>query len=352
MGADEQCEVGRARGKEIGVGEEPALGARSRDADPLRKLRRRQVEHGLRDGRVRPERHSELGKRRALDEGEPDLRDIALRELVEELPQRGALCELVVSRLDRTIRTLEARQRDEQELRGQRPGGRELARDGLEARPRLHVEGEWRDRQRQRLADPPPQRAGADRNDDHEERRGAGNEEERSRHGAIESGPAERRTGSRGTQDYNRRMQIARSDASAAGGFTLIEVLVVIVILGILAALVVPRVLERPDEARAVAAKSDIAAILAGLKLYRLDNQRYPTAEQGLAALIARPTQPPAPPNWKPNGYLERLPKDPWGHPYQYLNPGLRGEIDVYSLGADGQPGGTGIDADIGSWDL
>ena len=140
--------------------------------------------------------------------------------------------------------------------------------------------------------------------------------------------------------------------SAARNGFTLIEVLVVIVILGILAALVVPRVLERPDEARAVAAKSDIAAIVAALKLYRLDNQRYPTTEQGLAALVSRPTTAPIPPNWKPNGYLERLPKDPWGQPYQYLNPGLHGEIDVFSFGADGQPGGTGFDADIGSWDL
>ncbi len=135
-------------------------------------------------------------------------------------------------------------------------------------------------------------------------------------------------------------------------GFTLIEIMVVIVILGILAALVVPRVLDRPDEARVVAARNDVAAIAQALKLYRLDNQRYPTTEQGLAALVSRPTVPPVPPNWKPNGYLERLPKDPWGHPYQYLNPGLRGEIDVFSLGADGQPGGTGIDAEVGSWDL
>ena len=127
--------------------------------------------------------------------------------------------------------------------------------------------------------------------------------------------------------------------------------MVVIVILGILAALVVPRVLERPDEARAIAVRNDIAAISQALKLYRLDNQRYPTTEQGLAALVARPTQPPLPPNWKPNGYVERLPKDPWGGNYQYLNPGLHGEIDVFSFGADGQPGGSGNDTDIGSWD-
>lgn len=135
-------------------------------------------------------------------------------------------------------------------------------------------------------------------------------------------------------------------------GFTLVEVLVVIVILGILAALVVPRIIERPDEARVVAAKADIATVMQALKLYRLDNQRYPTTEQGLVALVTRPQVAPVPTNWKPHGYLERLPKDPWGNAYQYLNPGLRGEIDVFSYGADGQPGGTGIDTDIGSWDL
>ena len=128
--------------------------------------------------------------------------------------------------------------------------------------------------------------------------------------------------------------------------------MVVIVILGILAALVVPRVLERPDEARTVAARNDIATVLQALKLYRLDNQRYPTTEQGLQALVTRPTVEPLPMNWKPNGYIDRLPNDPWGHPYQYLNPGLHGEIDVFSLGADGQPGGNGADADVGSWQL
>lgn len=143
-----------------------------------------------------------------------------------------------------------------------------------------------------------------------------------------------------------------RATPSPARGFTLIEIMVVIVILGVLAALVVPRVLERPDEARVVAAKSDIAAIIAALKLYRLDNQRYPTTEQGLSALVQKPTEAPVPGNWKPGGYLEKLPRDPWGTSYQYLNPGLKAEIDVFSFGGDHQPGGSGTDADVGSWDL
>ena len=135
-------------------------------------------------------------------------------------------------------------------------------------------------------------------------------------------------------------------------GFTLLEVMVVIVILGILAALVVPKIISRPDEARVIAAKQDIASLMQALKLYRLDNQRYPTTEQGLQALLTKPTASPIPQNWKPGGYVERLPKDPWGNPYQYLNPGVRGEIDVFSYGADGAPGGEGNDADIGSWNL
>jgi len=135
-------------------------------------------------------------------------------------------------------------------------------------------------------------------------------------------------------------------------GFTLIEVMIVVVILGVLAAYIVPKIMGRPDEARIVAAKQGIASITQALKMYRLDNLRYPTTEQGLQALVQRPSIAPAPSNWKGNGYLERLPNDPWGQPYQYLQPGLHGEIDVMSLGADGAPGGEGNDADIGSWEL
>ena len=135
----------------------------------------------------------------------------------------------------------------------------------------------------------------------------------------------------------------------AGRGFTLIELMVVLVILGILAALIVPNVLSRTDDARAAAARTDINAIMQGLKLYRLDNQRYPSAEQGLQALVIRPAAPPAPINWK-GPYLEKLPNDPWGSPYQYLNPGVKAEVDVMSFGADGKSGGEGKDADIGSW--
>jgi general secretion pathway protein G len=131
-------------------------------------------------------------------------------------------------------------------------------------------------------------------------------------------------------------------------GFTLIELMVVLVILGVLAAIIVPNVLDRTDDARATAARTDVHNIMQALKLYKLDNQRFPTAEQGLQALIARPAAAPAPMNWKP--YLEKLPNDPWGYPYQYLNPGVQGEVDVMSFGADGQSGGEGKNADIGSW--
>lgn len=135
-------------------------------------------------------------------------------------------------------------------------------------------------------------------------------------------------------------------------GFTLIEVMVVVVIMGILAALVVPRLMGRADDARIIAAKQDIATVMQALKLYKLDNQRYPTTEQGLEALVAKPTVGPEPSGWKAGGYLDKLPKDPWGNSYQYLSPGIKGEIDVISFGADGQAGGEGNDADIGSWDL
>jgi general secretion pathway protein G len=137
----------------------------------------------------------------------------------------------------------------------------------------------------------------------------------------------------------------------AQRGFTLIEIMVVVVIMGVLAALVVPKLLNRAGESKIAAAKVDIATIMQALKLYKLDNQRYPTTEQGLQALIEKPTGGPAANGWKAGGYVEKMPRDPWGNPYQYLSPGIKGEIDVFSYGADGQPGGTGDDADIGSWE-
>ncbi len=144
------------------------------------------------------------------------------------------------------------------------------------------------------------------------------------------------------------RQMHVRTRPGRAAGFTLIELMVVLVIIGVLAALIVPNVLQRADDARVTAARTDISNLMQALKLYRLDNQRYPTSEQGLQALVAKPAASPIPPNWKP--YLEKLPNDPWGRPYQYANPGVKGEVDVLSLGADGQVGGEGNDADIGSW--
>ena len=141
------------------------------------------------------------------------------------------------------------------------------------------------------------------------------------------------------------------SSAKRTVGFTLIEVLVVVMILGILAAIIVPRIMDRPDEAKRVAAKADVGALVQALKLYRLDNGFYPTTDQGLAALVQKPGTQPIPGNWKQGGYLDRLPKDPWGSDYQYLQPGVRGEIDVFSLGADRTRGGEGNAADIGNWD-
>lgn len=135
-------------------------------------------------------------------------------------------------------------------------------------------------------------------------------------------------------------------------GFTLIEVMVVVVILGILASVVIPKIMDRPDTARITKVHHDIRSIESALNLYKLDNFHYPSTDQGLEALVSRPAGQPEAKNWKSSGYLDRLSKDPWGNPYQYLNPGQHGTIDIYSLGADNQPGGEGANADIGNWEV
>jgi general secretion pathway protein G len=140
----------------------------------------------------------------------------------------------------------------------------------------------------------------------------------------------------------------SRVQARLRRGFTLIELMVVLVIIGVLAGLIVPSLLDRTDDARATAAKTDVNNIMQALKLYKLDNQRFPSAEQGLKALVSKPTTNPPAVNWRP--YLEKLPNDPWGRAYQYVNPGVKAEVDVLSFGADGQAGGEGKNADIGSW--
>ncbi len=144
-------------------------------------------------------------------------------------------------------------------------------------------------------------------------------------------------------------IRLNRRAPRAERGFTLIEVMVVVVILSILAAIIVPRIMDRPDKARIVKAQADIRALESALNLYRLDNNNYPTTDEGLEALVQKPADAPT---WKEGGYVDRLPKDPWGRPYQYLSPGTHGTVDIFSLGADGQPGGDGKDADIGNWML
>jgi general secretion pathway protein G len=138
----------------------------------------------------------------------------------------------------------------------------------------------------------------------------------------------------------------------SASGFTLIEIMVVVIIIGLLAAVIVPNVISKVDEAKVTKAKSDIQALETALTMYRLDNSRFPTTEQGLAALVTQPTDPTIK-HWRPGGYIQRVSKDPWGNDYQYVYPGTHGkEYDLFSMGADGQPGGEGLDADIGNWNI
>lgn len=135
-------------------------------------------------------------------------------------------------------------------------------------------------------------------------------------------------------------------------GFTLIEIMVVVVIIGLLATLVLPRVLGRQDQAMVAKAQVDVRALTTALKMYKLDNFHYPSTEQGLEALVRQPAGEPVAKNWRKGGYIERLPTDPWGNPYQYLSPGEKMEIDIWSFGADGRSGGEDINREIGNWNL
>ncbi|MHC8469471.1 type II secretion system major pseudopilin GspG [Plesiomonas shigelloides] len=147
-------------------------------------------------------------------------------------------------------------------------------------------------------------------------------------------------------------MQRVRGGQSLARGFTLLEMMVVIVILGILASLVVPNLLGNKEKADQQKVVTDLVALENSLDMYKLDNSVYPSTEQGLQALVSKPAGTPEPRNYRNGGYIKRLPQDPWGNEYQYLSPGEQGEIDIYSLGADGQEGGEGTAADIGNWNL
>jgi general secretion pathway protein G len=145
-------------------------------------------------------------------------------------------------------------------------------------------------------------------------------------------------------------MKDIRSIQKTQSGFSLIEIMVVLIIIGILITFVAPRVLDRPDEARIVKVKHDLKTLEGALQMYKLHNYNYPSTEQGLQALVEKPSGEPEAKHWK--GYMPKLPKDPWGNDYQYLSPGTHGDVDIYSLGKDGRLGGEGLNADIGNWDI
>ena len=148
------------------------------------------------------------------------------------------------------------------------------------------------------------------------------------------------------------RLNRPKPSRRAQLGFTLIEIMIVVVIIGLLAAVIMPQLLSRVDDARVAKARQDIQAIETALTMYRLDNSKYPTTDQGLRALVQQPTDPSIT-HWRPGGYVQKASRDPWGHDYQYVYPGTHGgEYDLFSLGADNQPGGKGVDADIGNWDV